>query len=162
MSPKSWWAVTVVLAVLAGLLLLVVVPWGQTPISTRGTHTVGSVQMKDQSTDPANPGYAVTFLFMDTMHRNHQVTRTVANKGQWDSLRPGGDIKVYYLPEKPEEATIEGAAGMGSPHAAAFGFLGWTLVLAAAYTGFRAISAPKPAPVPDTPGRPKKIIVTRR
>ncbi|NUQ71014.1 MAG: DUF3592 domain-containing protein [Chthonomonadales bacterium] len=122
-------------------------------LAKSGLRTRGEVLFKDSR--PAEGGsdtYIVTFVFPDQMNRNHQVMRVVPDKGVWDRMKAGGEVRVVYMPDRPDEASIEGAEGLARPHDAAYAFVGWSAVLAGllmAWLGVRDSTHSEPdAPKP--------------
>jgi hypothetical protein len=164
MSSRTLWILAVLLTVGPLYLMFVVLPGTQSDVARRGIKATGQVRLKDSR--PMSGGgmeYNVTFIFEDTMKRNHQVTRVVYDKGAWDRLMPNTDVKVYFTPENPDGATLEGGAGMASPHSAAFSFLGWSLFAVGVYLAYAAIKAARAAAPPgDKPQKPRKVIYTRK
>lgn len=114
---------------IAGLVLQSVVP--PSDLAKKGVRTLGEVLFKDSR--PGADGsftYLVTFVYPDASQRNHQVTRVVPDKGTWDRLKAGQEVKVLYMPDRPDEASIAGAEGLARPHAAAYAFVSWTAIVA--------------------------------
>ena len=158
------WVIGAVLIVVGAVLLWVLPTAAPSELGSRGVHSLGQVQMKDSQ--PADGGklvYTVTFIFPDTMGRNHMVTRQVYDVGLWDRLKVGSEIKVRYLPEKPEEASFGGAEGMASPRGRAVSFVGWSALIAGVvvcWMAFRSAEARARAGAQPPTGRGP--IVTRR
>lgn len=99
-------------------------------LAKKGSRALGQVLFKDSR--PAGDGtftYTVTFVFPDATQRNYQVTRTVPDKAVWDRLKTGAEVRVLYMPDRPEEASIEGAEGLVRPKDAAYAFLAWSAII---------------------------------
>ncbi|HSV73642.1 MAG TPA: DUF3592 domain-containing protein [Chthonomonadales bacterium] len=157
------WLVGAALIALGVALLWVLPVLAPSEIRARGVESRGQVQMKDSV--PGAGGdltYTVTFIFPDTMGRNHMVTRPVYDVGLWERLEVGSEVKVRYLPEDPEAASFQGAEGMGPRRGRAASFAGWSALIAGAavcWLAFRAAEAKARAKAPP-PGRGP--IVSRR
>ena len=128
-------AIGLIAAGIAGLVLMSIVPPSE--LAKRGVQTHGEVLFKDSR--PAADGsftYTVTFVYPDATQRNHQVTRIVPDKSVWDGLRARQDVRVVYMPDRPDEASILGAEGLARPHARAYAFAGWSAIFAGILLGF--------------------------
>jgi hypothetical protein len=68
-------------------------------------------------------------MFQDGARMNRIVTRTVYDAAVWQTLQPGSKLRVFYLPDKPDSASFEGAEGMASPRSAALKFLSVTMLI---------------------------------
>lgn len=122
--------VLIVLAI-AGMVAQSLVPPSE--LAKKGIRTFGEVLFKDSRPDSEGRfTYTVTFVFQDASQRNHQVTRVVPDKGVWDALKTRQEVRVLYMPGRPEEASIQGAEGLARPHASAYAFLTWSAILAGA------------------------------
>ncbi len=100
-------------------------------LARKGAQSVGQVLFKDSRPDSEGRFvYTVTFVFPDASQRNYQVERVVPDKGVWDRLKTGAEVKVRYMPGRPEEASIEGAEGLARPRDAAYAYLAWSAILA--------------------------------
>jgi hypothetical protein len=125
---------------IAGLAAQALVP--PSKLAQEGQRTLGEVLFKDSR--PGADGtftYSVTFVFPDSDRRNHQVTRVVPDKAVWDRLRTRQEVRVRYMPQRPEEASIEGAEGLARPHAAAYAYVAWSAILAGGVMAFLALKA---------------------
>ncbi len=108
-------------------------------LASRGVPAVGQVLFKDSRPDAEGRFvYVVTFVYQGPERKNYQVTRVVPDKAVWDRLQTGAEVKVRYLPGRPEEASIIGAEGLVRRGDAAYSFLGWSLMLAGACLLFLA------------------------
>ncbi len=133
MTPRTmtWIGATLVVLGIVGHILRFTVPPSE--LASKGARAVGQVLFKDSRPDNAGGFvYTVTFVFADATKKNYQVQRIVPNKGVWDALKTGGDVRVVYLPDRPEEASIEGAEGLARPHDAAYAYLAWTAIIVGA------------------------------
>lgn len=145
MSRTRLWIITALL--IAGFIGIrfVYIPSRHTDLQRRGKTGYASVTAKDSHpVADEDMVYTITFIFPDEQNRNHQVTVRMLDKGRWDSLKVKDDVKCRYLPEDPENASLEGAERMIAPHSSALGFIAWSLFFASAVTGYFAYRAPKP------------------
>jgi hypothetical protein len=150
MSRTHLWILTILLVGGAFAIWFVYLPTRQTDLQQRGKIGYGTVQLKDSR--PIADGsmvYTLTFIFTDEQNRNHQVTVQMLDKGRWDSLKEKQDIKVRYLPEDPEHASLEGGERMVVPHSSALSFVAWSLLIAGIVAGVYASLAPKPERKPQ-------------
>ena len=145
MPRVALWFVTVILVVGAFYIWFVAIPGRRSEMAQRGKREHGTIQMKD-SQPLANGGMAYTFtvIFPDAQNRNHSPTIRMLDQGKWNGSKIGDDIIVYYLPENPDKATVEGGEGMAAPHSAALSFIAWTMFIASGFVGYAAYKAPKP------------------
>lgn len=119
-------------------------------LAQKGIRTTGQVLFKDSRPGPDNSFmYTVTFVFADANQRNYQVSRSVPDKGVWDRLKTGAEVPVVYLPERPAEASIQGAEGLVRPRDAAYAYLAWSAILAG--TVFLALAFRSAANAPASP-----------
>jgi hypothetical protein len=120
----------VIVLLVAAYLMWFYVPGGQSELKRMGAQTEGSVQYKDSppGTD-GRPILQVAFMFQDGARMNRIVTRTVYDAAVWQTLQPGSKLRVFYLPDKPDSASFEGAEGMASPRSAALKFLSVTMLI---------------------------------
>jgi hypothetical protein len=126
--------VALIAAGIIGMVLQAAVPPSE--LARKGVRALGEVQFKDSRPDDAGRFvYTVTFVFPDAAQRNHQVTRVVPDKGVWDRLRARQEVRVLYMPDRPDEASIEGAEGLARPHGTAYAFLSWSAILAGVVLG---------------------------
>ena len=143
MSKTSLWVITALLLCVAIYLLFIYLPGRQSVLAKKGVRGDGTVQMKDSRPVGQDGGteYYVTLIYQDAQRKNHQVTRQMFDVGAWEDLKANQDVKVYYLPNDPDNGSIPGAEGMTTPRAGAFKFLAWSAIFAAAGTGFLAYRA---------------------
>lgn len=130
MAPMARIASGVIVLLVAAYLMWFYVPGGQSELKRMGAQTEGSVQYKDSppGTD-GRPILQVAFMFQDGARMNRIVTRTVYDAAVWQTLQPGSKLRVFYLPDKPDSASFEGAEGMASPRSAALMFLSVTMLI---------------------------------
>lgn len=130
MAPMARIASGVIVLLVAAYLMWFYVPGGQSELKRMGAQTEGSVQYKDSppGTD-GRPILQVAFMFQDGARMNRIVTRTVYDAAVWQTLQPGSKLRVFYLPDKPDSASFEGAEGMASPRSAALKFLSVTMLI---------------------------------
>ncbi|MCC6727989.1 MAG: hypothetical protein IT208_01490 [Chthonomonadales bacterium] len=155
-------ALAVILVVGAMYVLLVGLPGTRTELARRGVREIGEVQLVDTQAGPGGASvHTVTFIFADTMKRNHQVTRAVYDTGLWQRLKPGSEVAVYFLPEKPDQASIAGAEGYSAPAPPSVRFVAWTALVAGIVLAVRVF---RPAPVhsAEVGPRPPRVTVARR
>ncbi len=153
MRTRLLLALALVVAGIIGLALLSVVPPSE--LAKKGVRTNGEVLFKDSR--PGADGsftYTVTFVFPDASQRNHQVTRIVPDKRIWESLSARQDVKVLYMPDRPEEASIAGAEGLARPHAQAYAFLCWSSIIAGFVVGVLALRSGETGKRDAKPGPP--------
>lgn len=157
MSRTSLWILTALLIGAMIAIEFVYMPSRQTDLQRRGKIGYASVTAKDSHpVAEEEMVYTISFIFPDDQNRNHQVTVRMLDKGRWDSLKVKDDIKCRFLPEDPENASIEGGERMVAPHSSALGFVAWTLFFAGVITGYFAYRAPKPQRKPQN-----KVTVAR-
>ncbi|MCX6361773.1 MAG: hypothetical protein NT029_18370 [Armatimonadetes bacterium] len=161
MAPMARIGAGAVLVIVAAYLMWFYVPGGQSELKRLGAQTEGSVQYKDSppGTD-GRPILQVAFMFQDGARMNRIVTRTVYDAAVWQTLQPGSKLRVFYLPDKPETASFEGAEGMASPRSAALRFLSVSMIIAglaiAALGGKAWMQQQTPAARPPAGPRPAR------
>ena len=113
MAPMARIGAGLVVLIAAAYVIWFYVPGGQSELKRLGAQTEGSVQYKDSppGTD-GRPIMQVAFMFQDGSRLNRIVTRTVYDAAVWQKLQPGSKLRVFYLPDKPDSASFEGAEGM--------------------------------------------------
>ncbi len=156
-GPRLWGGI--LLVVVSLWLLYVYIPGGVSDVK-RGVKVSGQVQLADSR--PGANGQSemtVTFVFQDSMRRNHRVTKRVLDAGKWSNMKPGKDIEVWYKLGNPESATVPGGEGMASPHGPALSMIGWTALVAGIILASYGYLVPK-APKKKTPQM--KVTMTRR
>lgn len=161
MAPMARIASGVIVLLVAAYLMWFYVPGGQSELKRMGAQTEGSVQYKDSppGTD-GRPILQVAFMFQDGARMNRIVTRTVYDAAVWQTLQPGSKLRVFYLPDKPDSASFEGAEGMASPRSAALKFLSVTMLIVGHVLLIMGIKAwmeqQKPAARPPAGQQPAK------
>jgi hypothetical protein len=150
MKRTHLWIIAAVLTVGSIYILFFHSPGARSELVERGVRGYGSVHSKDTRPGPnGETQYMVTFIYQDSMNKNHMVTQQVYSSGQWDSFKPGQDVHVVYLPNDPDKASIEGLAAQQS---SALRFLAWTALIAGLIVGYLAWKAPKEPKKPKDKG----------
>lgn len=162
MKPGWLWTIAALLTLGALFLLFFYIPGGQSEVARRGVKTEGQVIMKDSRPDgQGGTALTVTFTYRDAQNKNQMAENRLLDAGQWESLKRDQYVRVYYLPDRPGQAYIDGAAGMVPPHSSALKFLAYSMLFASlpvwfyAYYASRNPAAPKPKPS-------AKVTITRR
>lgn len=158
-SPLLW-GLGLLLLVASLVLLFWVIPGGTTDLAKRGIRTEATVQLADSKPGPNGESeMTVTFIFQDSMRRNRQVTRRMFDQGRWSELKPGKEIKVIYLPENPDGASLEGGEGLASKQSATLTYVAWSALIVGAFLTLRAWLSPRKAARPQPS---VKITMARR
>jgi hypothetical protein len=178
MSTAKLWTLAVVLVVGGFYVLFIHGRFGSSSAAAGSVKGYGTVRLKDTRPGPdGRPTNYATVDYEDTMRRNREVTIEVPDQGAFDRLQTGKEIPVYYRPEDPSKATLEGGTGMAGVTSPSLRFLAWTALLVGLFFGYQGVlalgkDAARPAPPispvggGDAPGpaapRPPKITPTRR
>jgi hypothetical protein len=162
MKPGLAWTLALFLTAGSLYLLFIYIPGGRSELARRGIRATGTVQLKDSR--PSQDGgliYTITFIFADSMKKNHRVERRAYDLGLWDRLKVNQDIRIYYLPENPEVASFEGGELMSSPASGSLRYIAWSALIASLYFWYQVYRHLKSPRSPGSPPPAKKPKITR-
>lgn len=171
MSPKTLWILAVLFTIGAIFLFFFHLPGTRSEMEKRGTREDGTIVMKDSlPMGDGNTIYKVMFVYVDAKKQNHSIWNQMSDAGLWNSLEEKKTVKIYYLPDRPDQAIIPGAdavvpEGVGAvevpkstKRAGALRFLAWSLLifsLPCYYYAFMGTVNPKEP-------KPKPPVIARR
>jgi len=144
-------------------LLFIYLPGRQSEVARRGIKTEGQVLMKDSVPDgKGGTLLTVRFVYRDAQNKNQMADNRLLDAGLWESLKRDQYVRVYYLPDRPGQAYIDGAEGLVPPHASALKFLAYSMLLGSIPLWFWAYFVSKNPAQPKQPKPSAKITVARR
>lgn len=174
MSTAKQWALAIVLVFGGIYVLFIHGRFGASSAASGAVKGYGTVRLKDTRPGPdGRPTNYVTVIFEDNMRRNREVTIEVPDQSSFERMETGKEINVYYKPEDPAQATLEGGAGMSGVTSPSLRFVAWTALIVGLWFGYKAVLAlgrdsGSNGPVPPLSGggpeagKPPRIIDTRR